>query len=782
MAFLEQYQVKKIKEGLIEDASQLGKLYKAKKNKYQTISVDHSLVEDYLTKGWMVDKELKIKTKLIKEKSHSKEFEDDIWCQLYELGYRHLNLDENFKLPFSKDIKDIKQIDVVVIDNDTVFLVECKSSKKPKKAPSYKDEFDLLRLRLDGFKKSISQALGRKVKVKYIFATKNLRISEDSDDLKRLKDTRSFYYNDSTYQYVENLIKHYKNAARYQFLGLVFKNEKINDTPIEIPAIEGSMGKQKYYMFSIEPDLLLKIGFVLHRAKANESEFPTYQRLLVPSRLKGITKFIDDGGYFPNSIIVNFGSEKYSKLKFEFSKGSKDSTSKLGTLKIPNAYAIAYIIDGQHRLYGYANSKYKKNNTIPVVAFNGLDTINQLKLFMDINENQKAVSANLRLDLEEDLFWDSDIAVSRLKALRSSIIKSISNSQSSALFGKISIGEERSVLSFKPFATALMKSGLLPTAKGNKYMPETATASLYDVNNHEHSKEMAKSKKQISSLIVLCYGFVEEHYYEIFDKEKYFIVSDRGTYAFIMLIGSLNNFLSESGKINKKSTPVDRFTAMEKYLSVLLDKIKTITKSEEEKYLSLLGAGADVKWLRFFQSIVNKQFLEYNPLDLIDWKERQDEDLQNEGRNYGEAIEKHIKHTILNNLKTLYDINWELEIGSIKRECVDRASKEQEKNYKDGLGNEEIDWKEMFNITDYKVMIEKHWSKIPTPKSQDFKPFQEIFAIDVELGFNSKSEKLKWISQFNKYRNLWAHAGTKEKRLNKEEVGFLQNIHEFFHL
>ena len=44
---------------------------------------------------------------------------------------------------------------------------------------------------------------------------------------------------------------------------------------------------------------LLKIGFVLHRTRANEAEMPTYQRLLLPSRLKGITKFIDGGGYFP---------------------------------------------------------------------------------------------------------------------------------------------------------------------------------------------------------------------------------------------------------------------------------------------------------------------------------------------------------------------------------------------------------------------------------------------------------------------------------------------------
>ncbi|SHA06916.1 hypothetical protein BTHERMOSOX_1250 [Bathymodiolus thermophilus thioautotrophic gill symbiont] len=50
------------------------------------------------------------------------------------------------------------------------------------------------------------------------------------------------------------------------------------------------------------------------------------------------------------------------------------------------------------------------------------------------------------------------------------------------------------------------------------------------------------------------------------------------------------------------------------------------------------------------------------------------------------------------------------------------------------------------------------------------------------MGFNSKSEKVKWISQFNKYRNLWAHTATKGKRLNKEEVRFLEKIHKHFKL
>ena len=78
---------------------------------------------------------------------------------------------------------------------------------------------------------------------------------------------------------------------------------------------------------------------------------PTYQRLLVPKRLKGITKFIDDGGYFPNSIIINFSlSSAEREITFDPIHKEKNSNAEFGLLNIPNAYGIAYIIDGQHRV------------------------------------------------------------------------------------------------------------------------------------------------------------------------------------------------------------------------------------------------------------------------------------------------------------------------------------------------------------------------------------------------------------------------------------------------
>lgn len=777
MPFIDPAEAATLRNKISSDKSQLGKIYAARAAKFHTRNVDHSLVEGLLGEGWEeFGTPLKTKARLRKPKSHNVQFEDDVWCQLYRLGYRRLNVDETFCLPFGPNKEDKKQIDIIAIDDDSVLLVECKSSEISAKAPSYKAEFESLRLRLDGFRKSVDQAFGPGRRIKYIFATRNLRLGRDSVDVMRLVEAGGFFYNDNTFEYVDSLIKSYRDAAHYQFMGLIMKGQLINKDKIEVPAIEGIMGDKTYYMFSLEPHTLLKIGFVLHRTRANETEMPTYQRLLLPSRLKGISKFIDGGGFFPNSAILNF-NEREAKLDFQGQARSKDSVSRTGVLKIPNAFAIAYIIDGQHRIYGYANSKFKASNTIPVVAFKNLDPGDQLELFMQINENQKAVSPTLRITLEEDLYWNASRLDSRLKALRSSVIRALGGDASGPLFGKISLGEDKAALQAKPFADALLRCKLLPEAKGNKFVDGTVAASVYDTSNVDHGEEMARARDRAVALINAAYELAEESFKENRDALSAYILSNRGSFAFVSILGDLHAFESARATISIKSTTDQRIAALDKYLATLFKALQSISPDDAEALTGKLGSGAETTWLRIFQSYVHAKFAEYNPSELQDWRERQDKALQTEGRELGTSIERHMKHFIIDQLKALFGENWDIEIGSIQRDCESRAKEQMEKNYKEGLGRQEIPWTDQFYIKDYKTIIEKYWAKKPD-EIPNADSFEHHFSIDVGHGFSTKSDKVKWISLFNTLRNNWAHEGTKEKGLNKSDVELLAKIHD----
>ena len=782
MGYLSEYQVHELKKKLVSDADELRREYKIKKSPYIHDKCNHSEVEHFLAKGWELDgNPLKSKTKIRKAKEHHHKFEDDIWCQLYELGYSTLNYDNDFHLPFSSNAEDKKQIDVIAVNDESILVVECKSSEKQdKRKASFKEPIESLRLRVGGHRKVLEQVFGTSRKIKFILATRNIRLSKDSIDSKRLKDAQAFLYNDQAFDYVNSLLKNYKDAATYQFLGLLFQGESINANRIEIPCVQGDMGKKKYYMFSIEPHLILKLGFVLHRTKANSDiEDPAYQRLLIPSRLKKITKFIDEGGYFPNSIIINFNTRK-RRLEFQPSQKTGDSKSKTGILKIPNAYSIAYIIDGQHRVYGYANSNFLKSNTIPVVAFDGLDPSEQLEMFMDINQNQKAVSASLRLDLEEDLFWNSPNADERMKALRSSIVKGLNQSEGGPLFRKISVGEDKSELKLKSFIDGLRGSQLLPRATKSKFDP--SSACLYDVANTDFQKEMTAAKSKIVGLINSCFEFVEDHFEELFDQpqNENLIVSNRGVIAFITLIGDLNRHLTAEGDVALSSNELSRFNAIRPYLEALLQGIEALEPKNKQLYLDLLGQGAPVKWLRMFQDLINQKHKVYEPHELIDWRERQNEDNQKRAIDFSHKIEKKIKSLMIEKMSALYGEKWPMEIINIKVKCQELADRENAKNYKEGRASETVEWTEMFTISDYKKIVEQFWMRKPEDKPETFETFDSAFSIDVGYGSN-KADRIRWMSDFSTHRNKLAHAGSKNDGLNNKEVEFLELVYRHFY-
>ncbi len=767
MASLTTSQKQAFLDHMTNDLSVLIKKFKAKKTPYYTRSIVLNELDDYIAEGWEEVSTSKYKAKIQKLKPEGVKFEDDIWCMFYNLGFRNLNYDENLVIQWGDNPEDRHQLDVVAVGDEAIFVVECKASINLKPA-SFKKEIGEICLYKDGVIKALRQIYGNEKKVKFIFATRNYTFAEGCDDERRLADNKIFQFTDNTYDYINSLIKSYKSTVIYQFYGLMFQHERINNEKIRIPALKGTMGGHNYYMLSIEPVKLLKIGFVLHRTKVNtQITMPTYQRLLVPSRLKGIGEFIDKGGYFPNTIIVNFDdSNRKNRIQFEQAVGGSDDTkTKLGYLTIPNAYCIAYIIDGQHRVYGYAGSKYKDTNTIPVVAFDGLPSDEQLRIFMDINEHQKAVSPGLRLDLTEDLNWDSPRLDSRLKALRSSIIKQLGSGNNSVLSRKISVGEDSAKLAFKPFDTALSQSSLLPKATSKEFTKHTDVC-LYNTNCVEHNKAMYDSQKRISNLIKDCYAYV---YHKMSDvhKDEYekFIECNRGTYAFVSLIASLNEHLILKHELSQTSNTKEQVDKMSAYFDVLIEYLCDMPADDKSLILLSKGAGADTFWFRKYQNAIRKRISSYNPEGLEAWLETQDKDLQEEGKDYGKQIEKYIKTRILSKLEELYGDTWENKVKKIKGKCYQRMD--------DNDDVENQDWTDFMTLQDYKEIIDSNWN-MRKEDNDSFIPFEDEFAIQVSDSFRTKTDKLKWMNDLISFSKAWTT--TKGRALSQYEVNEMRSI------
>lgn len=758
MAHLTELQIVNIKEHMLHEEDALRSKHKAKSLQFEKIKVLHSEVEHYENLGWMAETPMKTRTPMSKPKGHTRQFEDDVWCMFYNLGFRILNADDQLRVQWGDNPGEDKQIDVLAVGDDAIFVVECKSAEKPKKQ-SFQQALIEMSAYQKGMTESLQQIYGKTKRVKFIFATRNYRIESDGDDAMRMKNNGIYHLDENAYNYICNLIKSYKSSVIYQFHGLMFKDELINDESIVIPALKGTMGGRDYYLFSIEPSTLLKIGFVLHRTKVNDSMAPTYQRLLVPKRLNGITKFINDGGYFPNSIILNF-TEPNQNIKVQFDPIHKEdaSNAEFGLLRIPNAYGIAYIIDGQHRVYGYSNSIHKDTHTIPVVAFQNMLSEEQLKIFMEINENQKAVSKNLRLDLELDLFWTSPRLDSRMKALRSSIIKALSGESGNILYNKISIGEDQSILSSVFFDKGLLHSGLIPKALQTKWSGNTESC-LYDVTETNIDKAMIDSRKRISQYLNSCYEIADGHMQE--DTKAVFLFSNRATYPFVTLMGLLHAHLFACGEISASLTIKERVSKITPYIKVLCEGLNNMPEEESQYLRSIQGQGAEKKWLLSYQNIINRTYPEYDPEELKEWKEMRDQSVQEEGEKLKVEIRDFIKILVFLKLQEVYGANYEKNIAKLKHDCISRIYEAHGDD--DDFDLDDYNWMDLVEILEYRSIIEKNYSN-------DI--FSSVFGIALTDKATSKKEKLNWISLIEK------PIGKKKTAMTQSDVNRLWLIHD----
>ncbi len=770
MAWLTEIQRDNILSHISSDEAVLKRKYKARKSEYDERSIAINEIDDWEAEGWEVQSQGigKRKAKIQKKKPSGRFFEDNMWCLFYELGFRKLNTDEKLVIQWGDGEGDHQQIDVLAVNEEAIFVVECKAAEVPKKATSFKRDIDHIEQTREGLVKALHELFGKK-KVKFIFATKNLRFKESSEDIKRLDAKKIYHFNDSTYQYVKKLITNYKNSVIYQFFGLMFKNEKINDSSLRIPALKGSMGGKTYYMMSVEPEILLRIGFVLHRTKVNESMSPTYQRMLIPSRLKDIGKFIDNNGYFPNSIIINF--DKGSKVRFETAgKTSSDSDSRFGTLIIPNAYGIAHIIDGQHRVYGYAGSKYRYTNSIPVVAFDGMESREQLQIFSDINENQKAVRPALKFDLKIDLDWDAPRLDSRIGALRCAIIKDLTRDSNGVLFNRIAVGEDSGDLSLRSFNDGLSKSSLLPSATYKSYKEENRDVCLYDCNLTDFNEAMTESKRRVVGFLESAYEFMQQKLSTTIYEEL--ISSNRGSYAFIVLLGNLNKHLIRSGKLSQKASTVKQMEIIEPYLTSFADSLSTLDQEEYSLLINKQGQGAETLWMRKFQAMINKNYPNFIPEGLAQWLETQDKNIQEEGKKLAQEIITILHKRVIAKVQELYGDKWESAISDVRARCKNRINEKEAKD--ENFDADSADWVDFMEFSDIETIINSKWND----KFEDDPTaitFEQEFAINIGGPFKTKKDKLRWLTELSSFRDSWEKP--KANPINRTQVEALKTVH-----
>jgi DNA sulfur modification protein DndB len=595
-------------EDLVTD-DQLSEISKDRETKTIQKRVAEAAISSEEQSGWIVIKNYSNHDALMeKEKATGDSFEDEVWAIFYKMGFKLMNRDRDFHLQYSEGLT--KQIDVVAIDDDVCLLIECKETASENNTHSWKTDLEAI----SGFRENLFAEIRSKYpnrRCKYVFATKNYVIGEQ--DSKRMQEFQIANFDYDTVQYYDQLVNHLGNAAKYQLLGNIFAKQTITQMEDRVPAIEGKMGGLTYYSFVIEPDRLLKIAYILHRNKANRRMMPTYQRLIKKERLKSIRGFVNNGGYFPNSLIVSIDTDGHD-VRFEQSQARiEGETSRLGILYLPKKYQSVYVIDGQHRLYGYSETDWASKNSIPVVAFVDLPKKDQLKMFMDINQNQKPVSKSLRNTLNIDLLWDSDLYSRRLEALMLDIGQKLGEESKSPLYGLIVTGED-SVSGKRCITLDYIKEALKQTRFFNVYKKrknEVAQLGTFDKMDNDDTFDL------LFPFLEKSFQTVKDYCSQEWDKgPDGFVAINNCTYALIKIFDDIANVvLGKSGK-----QTVDDYNSFfkecEPLMLSLCDTINTLDAESINVIKTSKGGSAKKDSWRKLQVAFHTKCPEFNNDDL----------------------------------------------------------------------------------------------------------------------------------------------------------------------
>ena len=714
------------------------------------------------SEGWELYKVLKNNVKMKKDKPLDEQFEDEVWLLFASLGFEYMNKDRHLQIPYgANDPKLTKQIDVFAVDDETILFIECKCSKSGKKA-NFKDDIEAIVGIRTGLFAEARRAFPER-KIKYIFATKNYEVTEQ--DKNRMKEFGIQYFDEYAIKYFRELSRILGKCARFQLLGYLFDGQKISSMDSCVPAIEGKMGGYTYYSFSIEPQKLLKIAYVLHRNEANSEMIPTYQRLIKKPRLKEIQQFINNGGFFPNSLVISIDT-KGRKLRFDIATPQvADTIPRIGILHLPQLYRSAYIIDGQHRLYGYADSKYVTSNSIPVVAFENMDRDKQVTLFMDINENQKSVPKRLKNTLNADLLWDSPNWNQRRKALRLVLAQKLGEVQSSPLFGRV-ITDETEPDPYCCITTDTIENALKSTNFFSKYGKENIIIEngTYDKGNNNATLDI------IFPFLTENFRYLQDNSAVEWEKEDSVLMINNSIHSLIRVFNDILNHLINTKRANPQNdNPYDVAKEMQYYLAPLSNFFNYINTEQREDIRTSYGSGGKAHVWRTFEKIINEARQDFNPDGLKEWIRDNTKQFNVESFSMIRDLEEKIKHDFENKLSSKYGDKW-IALGlppKVYKQANSIMGKQNYDNSVNGLNRKVTIWDcvTIANCRDIAI-FGPNWTEL----------FEDSYTRPTESKLSGgKNAKTEWLLTLSKIANT----NTANYSVTEDEYNFLKSLYEW---
>jgi DNA sulfur modification protein DndB len=753
--------VVKYLDPLLTDKGRIRREATKRRDRFERISVPSGDVPELVADGWETDKELKVRTRLRRPRPAEDLLEDRTWFLMYLMGYHELNSGRHFEVLIERKgaAPTRKQVDVFAKDDETVVVAECKASEVVKRRSLQKDLEELGSLK-GAIAAAVKNHYGSsfKPKIIWLFVTQNIIWSQPDRD--RAAGLNIRIITERELRYYMQIADHLRGAARFQFLAEFLKDQRIPGlADRRVPAIRGKLGGHRFYSFVTTPAELLKIAFINHRSLDDPDGAPTYQRLVSRSRMKEISKFLAAGGFFPTNLLVNFPE----KVRFDVVSKDEGADVAYGHLYLPDRYRSVWVIDGQHRLYGFAQlpEKYLHQHVM-VVAFEQLARAEEADLFVTINHEQKSVPRTLLEDLKGELKWGSTVPSERIGAIGARVIRALNMDIGEPFYQRVAQqgirATEKTCLTVPALMDGLRHSGLIGRAiLGNQeYAPGPFSGTT-------DGETLDRAQRGLNSFFALIRGTNEARWEA---GRGGLVCTNIAVQAFLQLLGELVTYMEGNrGLAARELSPEEMIGEVEEYLEPVVKWLEQASQAHLEQELKVqYGSGGPPEYFFRLARIVREQYSDFEPTGMADWlEERSTERIEAADRKLKEInilVQKHIFDVFRTHYGTASDAYWEKGVidKSIKTKAYEKSL--------DDEAEERLPLENYLEFIEYKTIVENkaHWPL--------FKP---VFDIPLP-GDKGYSKNIGWMQRVNELRRIPAHA-TESRHYKLDDFAFIDFVY-----
>jgi len=751
---------------LIWEPKALSSELRRRRSPFNFQNVHPADIADAEAKGWKVQRRGKRAAKMRKEKSHDRWLEDRVWKLFHSMGFKKMN-GAGFHVSYSRPdgSEGRKQIDVYAEDEESIIIVECKSKAERGRRTLQKDLHETIALQ-NPIRNRIYETRSSSVKPKiiWIYATSNILWSEPDVDRAAGSDIKII--TDNEIQYFEAFVKHMGPASKYQILGEFLKGQKVPGLGnTKIPAIRGKIGGEIFYSFVTTPRNLLKIAFINHQALNHPDGRPAYQRMISSSRIKSIGEFIEKGGFFPTNVLINFSDSP----KFDLISNSEntDKSIKFGWLTLPGKYRSAWIIDGQHRLYGFSKLEDKfLDQSLFVLAFERMAVQKEADLFITINHKQKSVPKSLLLSLLADIRMGDGDPSTALTALGSAVVRALNTDNTSPFSRRFAIPgvppEPGQNLTVSEVVNGLRRSGLIGRLAGTALVPgalsgvtdaDTVTRAAKVLNAYFEALRAANPSRWEAG------------------REAHIAVNP-GIRAHLIVIGEVVSYLTHKKSIDFPLLKPSEFTPiLTEFCQPIFNYLADAGIEEvRSKFSRKFGEGGVKEYSYELMSIIRAVHADFGTEEFQRWVVQSSSDKIDSVNQFIMKLSERLIDYVIATLKDIHGTHrlasdepafWEIGVESerIRRNAFEAQQRDKQRRKP----------KEAYlNIVDLAEIVkqENNWPH-----------FEYVFKNPRPGERAGQKYYLNWIQEFNEIRNIAAHKNHL-KTYTDEDLEFVEWLRE----